>query len=344
MGVKLMEPETAKLAVELQLDDINDLLDGLYDEPDIPDGDLRTSFEYLREDLRLQHQILEGHLRTLEIIRLEHEDRIMIQRLIQEEQQAHDDHQFAMRLAGLVIADAEIEHYREYEATLIESRDTNSQEQWESAKKLHAAALVRDMDERVPPTDFHHTDGGVEGSDNHSEAEIPALKNLIQCCACMDDVACEDALTLECVPDAHSYCRDCLVDLFASCLQNTTLFPPRCCKLPIPLEVCRVMLPKALIKDFDLKVDELATPNPTYCANVNCSKFIAPKDIKAEVGSCRFCDDKTCVRCKTPEHEGLCPTDPHVQLLMDLAKRGKWQQCTRCKNVVELQEGCFHMT
>jgi hypothetical protein len=29
---------------------------------------------------------------------------------------------------------------------------------------------------------------------------------------------------------------------------------------------------------------------------------------------------------------------------MDMARRSRWQQCTKCNNMVELEQGCFHMT
>ncbi|KAF1843097.1 uncharacterized protein K460DRAFT_240523, partial [Cucurbitaria berberidis CBS 394.84] len=164
------------------------------------------------------------------------------------------------------------------------------------------------------------------------------------CHACIELVPRKNTLTLECRPDKHTYCRPCLVDLFTSAIVNTTLFPPRCCKTPIPLDICRAILPEKLIKDFDSKVEELATPNPTYCSSSDCSKFIHPNNIKADIASCVYCKEKTCVRCKLKGHQGLCPSDPHVQLLMDVARRGKWQQCTKCKTMIELAQGCFHMS
>ena len=99
-----------------------------------------------------------------------------------------------------------------------------------------------------------------------------------------------------------------------------------------------------MVKEFDLKVEELAHPNPTYCCSIECAQFIRAKDIKNDVGTCVFCKNNTCVLCKGEEHDGLCPKDPHVVLLMDIANRSRWQQCSRCKNMVELAVGCFHMT
>jgi hypothetical protein len=117
---------------------------------------------------------------------------------------------------------------------------------------------------------------------------------------------------------------------------------PRCCKL-IPLEVCRVMLPKDYTKKFDLKAEELATPNPTYCASADCATFIRIKEIEADVGTCIECEEQTCVQCKRRAHQGLSPIDPHVQLLMDVAKRSKWQQCAHSRNLVEISYGCYRL-
>ncbi|ORY10069.1 hypothetical protein BCR34DRAFT_439487, partial [Clohesyomyces aquaticus] len=166
------------------------------------------------------------------------------------------------------------------------------------------------------------------------------------CVACGDVVPEQDTLTLACKPDPHVYCHMCLCELFTASLFDTELFPPRCCKIPIPLDTCRAILPKHMIKDFDLKVEEMATPNPTYCFQPSCANFIRPRDVDTGkgVGVCVFCASRTCVTCKGKEHNGLCPEDPHVKLLLDVAKRSLWQQCKSCKNMVELTHGCFHMS
>jgi hypothetical protein len=262
--------------------------------------------------------------------------------LLEEEKRAVSDHQLAMRLAGLKVTNPDVKRSNDYEASLCDESDCGSDEQWDMAKELYATVFEREITDRAPLNGIRTVrTGGVKVN---TKSKILGSKALTKCCACMEAVPSKDTLTLSCKPEPHTYCRACLVDLFTSALVNTSLFPPRCCKVPIPLETCRAMLPKELIKDFDLKVEELATPNPTYCSNADCSKFIRPKDIKADVASCVYCKDKTCVKCKSSGHKGLCPSDPHVQLLMDVAKRGRWQQCTNCKNMVELEQGCFHMT
>jgi hypothetical protein len=88
-----MDPETAKLAVELQLEDINDLLDVLYDEDEILKGDLRFSFLIMRYALQRQLQILDGRVLAVKILRKEHANRMAFAKLLEQEKQASTDYQ-----------------------------------------------------------------------------------------------------------------------------------------------------------------------------------------------------------------------------------------------------------
>jgi E3 ubiquitin-protein ligase RNF144 len=335
-----MDPASAKVAAELQLADINSLFDCLYDEAEIPNGDARTSFQIMRHDLERQLLIFESQVLVLKILREEQESHGSFSRLLEQERRAVRDHRLAVQLADPAAIHPDIQQCAEDEANLSGAPECCSDEQWDMARELYAATSERQ------PTDLigHNETQTVVADTAKGTARILGSEALTKCCACMEVVSTKNTLTLDCKPEAHTYCRRCLVDLFTSALGNTSLFPPRCSKVPVPLDTCRVILPKELVKNFDLKVEELATPNPTYCSNADCSKFIRPKDIKADVGSCVFCKRGTCLRCKGPQHEGLCPSDPHVQLLMDVARRSRWQQCTQCNNMVELEQGCFHMT
>jgi len=126
---------------------------------------------------------------------------------------------------------------------------------------------------------------------------------------------------------------------------DTSLFPPRCCDKPLPIEFRRERVPKGSIKEFDIRVEELSASNRTYCSNVGCSKFIQERRINGTVGTCIYCTTTTCVVCKAEEHqEELCPQDEGTILLQQEAEQRKWRQCTQCKNLVELDTGCFHIT
>jgi E3 ubiquitin-protein ligase RNF144 len=286
-----MDPQTAKTAIELQLADIADLLDSLYDNEESAQGDERAGVQTIQRDLQQQLSLLEGQVSVINILKDEYKERMAFKKLLDDEKQAVSDHQLAMRLGGMSIGAADAAFSADYEAQLNHGTNVVAEEQKTQA---------------------------VLGS-----------KDPIQCNACMEVFPTKTTLLLQC---DHTYCRSCLLDLFTSSISNPTLFLPRCCRLIIPLDLCRVMLPKEL------------TPNPTYCANADCSKFIRQKNVRNDVGHCVFCKSTTCVLCKSQNHTGLCPSDPHVQLLMDAAKCSKWQQCTKCNNMVELAQGCFHMT
>ncbi|KAF2028694.1 hypothetical protein EK21DRAFT_28255, partial [Setomelanomma holmii] len=167
------------------------------------------------------------------------------------------------------------------------------------------------------------------------------------CSACMEHCARFDVLELKCKrqEDAtyHAYCRTCLVDFFQTSLTDTTLFPPRCCGKRIPISTCLELCPPALVRRYNEKQIELASPNPIYCSNRYCGRFIRAENVTADIAKCPSCEEETCTVCTNPRHQGLCPEDPTVQMLMDVAGEKSWQRCPKCRTMVELLIGCYHM-
>ncbi|KAF2806990.1 uncharacterized protein BDZ99DRAFT_354860, partial [Mytilinidion resinicola] len=145
-------------------------------------------------------------------------------------------------------------------------------------------------------------------------------------------------------PVPHNYCRECLLEWFNKALEDTIVFPPKCCRNPIPLDLCKHVFPYDLIERIEEKEVELSTPNPTYCAHSTCGRFIRPDYHRNDLARCPHCSQETCTLCKAPAHRGLCPDDPATKALMDTASEKKWQRCFNCKEMVELNTGCYHMT
>lgn len=342
MDFKFMDPRTAKLAIQFVLADIEDLLAPLYEDILLPD-DQQAGLEVMRTDLHNQLEILEGQILTIKILEQEHDNRVAFAKLLEEEKQAVADHQLALTLATEKVNAPGIlddEDTIQYQSTLCDEDEFADDEQWDMAKELYSAAF----EGGIPVLPTAPCDPSAAGRRDikfgTSQPGISAAGTLT-CISCFDAVSAKQTLTLNCEPEPHTYCRKCLTELFKSAIKDSSLFPPRCCKIAIPIETCRALLPKSMIKDFDLKLEELATPNPTHCSS--CSKFIRLQEIKGDVASCVFCKKETCVTCKGKKHLGLCPEDPHVKLLLDLGNRSRWQQCGQCKNMVELSTGCFHM-
>ncbi|KAJ3521875.1 hypothetical protein NM208_g13097 [Fusarium decemcellulare] len=99
-----------------------------------------------------------------------------------------------------------------------------------------------------------------------------------------------------------------------------------------------------LLARFQAKKLEYDTPNPTYCSVSSCSAFIPPQLIENDIASCPLCHQKTCVHCETQSHTGVCPKDAASQELLQLAQDEGWQRCKACGAIVELNQGCNHIS
>jgi hypothetical protein len=177
-----------------------------------------------------------------------------------------------------------------------------------------------------------------------SQQSQPIVKST-ECSSCFEVPSDEDILELSCPSEddiKHAYCRTCLRSMFEAATTDSSLFPPRCCD-PLQLSDCRPFLSKDLITKFEEKKEELETPNRVYCSKAKCSKWIKPVNIRAGVATCAECSRKTCTSCKTRRHRGLCPDDKDVKALLALAEEKGWKSCPECKNLVELDVGCYHM-
>jgi hypothetical protein len=168
------------------------------------------------------------------------------------------------------------------------------------------------------------------------------------CSSCLERIPLRDMLQLPCKDkadiEAHAYCRDCLTRLFECSIVDSSHFPPRCCSKIIPVFSCIPFLPSAVFSRFVAKREELETLDRTYCSNSTCSSWIRPANIAAGIATCVECVQNTCVTCKKKQHDGLCLEDQDVKKLMNFAKAKRWQTCPKCKEMVELERGCYHIT
>lgn len=162
---------------------------------------------------------------------------------------------------------------------------------------------------------------------------------------------CEDQLEVTKswqAPCNHWYCSDCLESLIRACINDETLYPPRCCVV-IPWREIKGLLPKELVASFEQKKIELDTPamERVYCAQPACSHFLGSTSNLARGLKCSLCNFNTCTTCKATSHDGPCLAEPNEaeQQTLHLANEQGWQSCQRCKQIVDLiPGGCNHMT
>ncbi|RMJ16380.1 hypothetical protein CDV36_003924 [Fusarium kuroshium] len=147
-------------------------------------------------------------------------------------------------------------------------------------------------------------------AESSSSAASRAPPETRECIACTDRFPAPALLRSPC---SHEYCRDCL-------------FSP------------------TFVGEFRAKKLEHDTPNRTYCSQSSCSTFVPPAFIAKDVARCPKCSQRTCVHCKGPFHDGVCPSDTVSQQVLEMATQNGWQQCKVCKRVVELEQGCNHIT
>lgn len=128
--------------------------------------------------------------------------------------------------------------------------------------------------------------------------------------------------------------------------------PPKCCTRPIPGSVIKSVLSQEDQETFMKSVLQFSTPweERIFCPNSSCGKFIPPRTKinpkhPFEV-SCHKCRAKVCTTCKGLAHAigQDCPSDTDLDAVIEMGKKSGWRRCYKCKTLVELSQGCSHIT
>ncbi|KAK3995554.1 hypothetical protein QBC44DRAFT_19021 [Cladorrhinum sp. PSN332] len=356
-----LDPETLRLLVQLQLEDLNDL-----DEADTcggkgkgrDDSNTAASFdaaiELCRADLVEYAQILADNAMCISMSRAVETDASTVTAAAQDEDRALQDRLLAMALSrgenittlpfrpvppGATTAVSDADTTVSDTTTAVPDRTTGIPD----AETLPEPESSSWAASRWPPS--LHQFMQKWSWQPPTSATKPEKKKKAACVACGDGYSARDILS--CPPPCnHGYCRDCLEGLFRAAMTDETLFPPRCCGQPITLHTVQGFLPESLVREFSAKKLEFETPNRTYCFQPTCSAFIPPQDIGQTVGVCSECFHCTCTVCKGAAHPGSveCPDDPAAQEMVELAGQMGWQKCKPCGRFIELDTGCNHMT
>ncbi|KAJ8292261.1 Frataxin, mitochondrial [Rhodotorula toruloides] len=88
------------------------------------------------------------------------------------------------------------------------------------------------------------------------------------CISCADEVD-GDAAKATC---GHLFCHPCLVRLFRLATRDESLFPPSCCKTPIPSTLAIPLLNAQEGEAYKRAVEEYSTPRRLYCSNGNTTR------------------------------------------------------------------------
>jgi IBR domain, a half RING-finger domain len=170
----------------------------------------------------------------------------------------------------------------------------------------------------------------------------------VTCLTCgSDNVPIIKTAKLAC---SHRMCHDCLRRIFTMSVSDPAHMPPKCCTAQhIPLKHVDKLFDQKFKKTWNRKFQEYTTRNRIYCPARQCGEWIKPNHISVEngrkVGKCKRCGTRVCCICNNKMHISReCPKDPATNLFVEVAKKEGWQRCFNCSAMVELKEGCNHMT
>ncbi|XP_058199702.1 E3 ubiquitin-protein ligase RSL1-like isoform X1 [Rhododendron vialii] len=190
---------------------------------------------------------------------------------------------------------------------------------------------------------------------------ISSSENIKETCAiCLEDMNSGKMFAINgCL---HRYCYSCMKSHVHVKLVQGML--PKCphegCKTDLTTEMCKTFLTPELCDIMCQRVKEssIAATDKIYCPYPTCSALMSRIEVSANtrVGGpcrCKRCQGLFCLYCKVPWHNNMsCGTykrsnpSPSAEdaKLKSLARKNLWRQCVKCSHMVELTEGCNHIT
>lgn len=182
----------------------------------------------------------------------------------------------------------------------------------------------------------------------NSANAVPTQPTFVECLTCgSDDVPPAKSAKLSC---GHRMCHGCLKRIFNMSVTDPAHMPPKCCtENHIPLKHVDKLFSDKFKTNWNRKYEEYNTKNRVYCPSPKCGEWIKPSHMHTYMGRkyglCQRCKTKVCVLCNDKMHKSSdCPKDPEIQKLVQQAQDEGWQRCYNCSALVELKEGCNHMT
>lgn len=221
--------------------------------------------------------------------------------------------------------------------------------------RSHSTVARPTQQQQQPITPHRKSTGGllatlfgppVRNSTGMLQKESPR----VECLVCMvDDIPANKTAKLGC---GHRMCHSCLKRQFKLSVDDPQHMPPTCCTSEhIPLRYVERLFDDKFKILWNKKYQEYTTANRLYCPTKGCGEWIKPSKVRVDLTTgrkyarCGHCNTKVCVLCNGKFHTRReCPKDEETNRLVQLAKEKGWQRCYSCKSMVELKEGCNHMT
>ncbi|KAM0045907.1 putative transcription factor C2H2 family [Helianthus debilis subsp. tardiflorus] len=167
----------------------------------------------------------------------------------------------------------------------------------------------------------------------------------------------------------HRYCFSCIRKHAEARLLQGMLpdCPHEKCESKIGIERCKKLLKPELYNIMRSRVKEASIPltDKVYCPFPSCSALMSKDEVKEHTPTssstaagdtgmrkCVECNRHFCINCKVPWHDNITCSDyvnsskfrsSAEAKLKSLATKKHWRECIKCKNLVELAMGCYHI-
>lgn len=188
-----------------------------------------------------------------------------------------------------------------------------------------------------------------------------------ECVICYNDTSAERMFSVN--KCRHRFCFQCVKQhVEVKLLQGMV---PKCphdgCKSELVIDACGKLLTPKLSELWKQRIKENAIPvtDRVYCPYPRCSALMSRTKISESANSllavypasgvrrCVECRGLFCVDCKVSwhgklsctEYKKLHPNPPADDVkLNSLANNKMWRQCGKCQHMIELTQGCNHIT
>jgi hypothetical protein len=220
----------------------------------------------------------------------------------------------------------------------IDDETLQMQLNWLKARELEKELRAEDAADEASFSEAKRLQAIFDKEAQEEEAwEDWKKSNIEECIVCGDEQHREELIR----PCEHGYCDSCLQNGFKSALLSKTPF--KCCKKALSVEGC-LGLSTEFVAEYEEMILELSTLKPLYCSNAQCAKFLPPRVIVGDIGTCEKCRSQTCRHCRRRVHPGtFCEEDTETKAVKDLARQKGWKTCPGCNHLIERQSGCLHM-